>query len=259
MADKYFLAPSLVTLRNEINAIGPNRDKTSDGWIGDSSHQARKSDHNPDYSAGGIVRAIDVDEDGINANSVIAKIIKDPRVAYVIYERRIWTKEKGWYAYTGVNPHDKHFHVSIKHTATAANSGTWGISSEDAKPSNSKPSNSKPATPAPAQGGSVVDYLNRLGKNSSWAARKELAAKYGIKNYSGTAAQNLQLLGFLKAGVGTKTPDTKKVTGSLVDYLNNKKKDSSFTARKKLAGKYGIRNYTGTAAQNTLLLKKLQG
>src|SRR5690606_29069239 len=58
----YYLAPSLVKLRDLINQNWPNRDKSSDGWIGDPSHQARKSDHNPDYSAGGVVRAIDVDE-----------------------------------------------------------------------------------------------------------------------------------------------------------------------------------------------------
>ena len=46
--------------------------------------------------------------------------------------------------------------------------------------------------------------------------------------------------------------------GGLVDYLSSIKEDSSFDARKKLALKYGIENYAGTAEQNTLLLKKLQ-
>lgn len=50
-----------VTLRNEINKRFPNRDKRSDGWIGDKAHQARKSDHNPDDR--GWVHALDIDAD----------------------------------------------------------------------------------------------------------------------------------------------------------------------------------------------------
>lgn len=47
--------------------------------------------------------------------------------------------------------------------------------------------------------------------------------------------------------------------GSIVDYLKEQGSDSSYAARKKLAEEYGISNYTGTAAQNTTLLKNLQG
>lgn len=46
---------------------------------------------------------------------------------------------------------------------------------------------------------------------------------------------------------------------SIVDYLNSQKKDSSFNNRKKLAEQYGITGYTGSASQNTNLLKALQG
>lgn len=41
---------------------------------------------------------------------------------------------------------------------------------------------------------SIVDYLKSQGKDSSYAARKQLAARAGITNYSGTAAQNMNLL-----------------------------------------------------------------
>ncbi|CUL94851.1 M15 family peptidase [Listeria monocytogenes] len=44
----------------------------------------------------------------------------------------------------------------------------------------------------------------------------------------------------------------------LVDYMNMNKLDSSFANRKKLASSYGIKNYTGTASQNTTLLAKLK-
>ena len=45
---------------------------------------------------------------------------------------------------------------------------------------------------------------------------------------------------------------------SVVDYLKSQGKDSSYSARKKLASNYGISNYSGTASQNTQLLKALQ-
>lgn len=46
--------------------------------------------------------------------------------------------------------------------------------------------------------------------------------------------------------------------GSIVDYLAGQGRDSSYSARKKLADQYGIQNYKGTAQQNTSLLGKLR-
>lgn len=45
---------------------------------------------------------------------------------------------------------------------------------------------------------------------------------------------------------------------SIVDYLKSRGMDGSFDARRKLANQYGISNYSGTAKQNTSLLKTLQ-
>ena len=119
----YFLAPSLVKLRNEINTLWPKRSKASDGWIGDAAHSARKSDHNPDWSAPGkrrgVVRALDITTRGIDVDLLLRHTTNDSRVAYVIYNRRIYTHAKGWYNYTGSNPHTNHVHVSIAHTHTA--------------------------------------------------------------------------------------------------------------------------------------------
>jgi len=55
------LSKAASQLREQIDDSFPDRDRTSDGWIGDTRHAARKSDHNPD--AQGWVRAIDVDSD----------------------------------------------------------------------------------------------------------------------------------------------------------------------------------------------------
>ena len=42
---------------------------------------------------------------------------------------------------------------------------------------------------------SVVDYLKSVGKPSDYASRSKLAEQYGIADYAGSAAQNIQLLG----------------------------------------------------------------
>jgi len=141
----YYLAASLAALRSEANTRYPGRDKTSDGWIGDTSHAARASDHNPDRSRAakarrveGIVRAYDLDEDldgtradhGAELQFLVNHIVaaRDPRVAYLIYEGRIWRSYAkpgipAWTPahYSGINDHLHHLHVSILHTAAAEN------------------------------------------------------------------------------------------------------------------------------------------
>ena len=47
--------------------------------------------------------------------------------------------------------------------------------------------------------------------------------------------------------------------GSIVDYLNSSGRDSSYAARRKLAEEYGMSGYSGSASQNTKLLRMLQG
>jgi hypothetical protein len=120
------LVKSLQAFRAEANARYPDRDKTSDGWIGDTAHAARESDHNPDER--GFVHAYDLDEDldGNQADSAGAldflaehiRTSRDHRVKYVIYEGRIFAGRFGpkpwnWRPYEGTSPHDKHMHVSV--------------------------------------------------------------------------------------------------------------------------------------------------
>lgn len=114
-----YLAPSLVQLRNENNAKWPNRDKTSDGWIGDERHRRTRSEHNPD--ARGCVHAIDVDRDGIDPMLLVTTAINDPRTWYVIWNRRIYSRSSGFKPrhYTGRNPHTAHIHISILLTRAA--------------------------------------------------------------------------------------------------------------------------------------------
>lgn len=144
----WYVAPSLVKLRNEINAKWPKRDKRSDGSIGDAAHSARASDHNP--NSRGSVNALDIDKDGINPKWLINLLISDRRVNYVIFNRAIWSRSRGFKPrrYTGPNPHDKHVHVSILQSRSAEqDTKSWfGAAS---KPVVSKPVVKKPASSAP--------------------------------------------------------------------------------------------------------------
>lgn len=134
-------------------------------------------------------------------------------------------------------------------------SGSSKSSSSSSKSSSGSTSSSKPPT------NSIVDYLNSKGRNSSFAARRTLANRHGIKNYSGAASQNTQLLNKVWAS-DNKSSSSRRSSytgGSIVEYLKSIGRDSSFATRRKLAAQNGIKNYRGTAAQNTQLLNKLRG
>ena len=74
-------------------------------------------------------------------------------------------------------------------------------------------------------GNSIVDYLKSIGKDSSYSARKALAEKYGISNYTGSEQQNSQLLNILKQQKPeeetkeplTPTEETKETTTPLIE------------------------------------------
>lgn len=121
MAEPY-LAPSLARLRTAINLRWPDRDHSSDGWIGDTAHQARVSDHNPAPS--GVVRALDVDKDGVHIPTVLAAAMLHTWVRYVIHDRRIFHIDNDFAPkrYTGTNPHTEHIHVSLEHAVAAETS-----------------------------------------------------------------------------------------------------------------------------------------
>jgi len=113
-------------LREQFDDSFPDRDRRSDGWIGDLRHSARPSDHNPDPKAGMVVRAIDIDADVYKSGKPdlmpdIADQIRlaakagEKRIAYVIFNGRIASSRMGWRwrKYSGSNPHNAHCHVSF--------------------------------------------------------------------------------------------------------------------------------------------------
>ena len=171
MAASWHLAPSLAQLRREINTRWPNRDKSTDGSVGDLSHAARASDHNPNSRRS--VNAIDVDKDGIDPMGLVGLAIKDSRVNYVIYNRRIWQRRYGFNPrpYSGPNSHKEHVHVSILQTRTAEqDTRPWGIAkigaSSGIKPSTGG-STTKPNTTIPKPNPkSEEDELMALSKET---------------------------------------------------------------------------------------------
>ena len=116
------LSKSVVQLREQADDAYPDRDRKSDGTIGDAKHSTRKSDHNPDPDSG-IVRAIDLDADFNKQPATAAYIAdqiriaakSDKRIAYVIFNKKIASARSfwKWRKYTGVNPHTNHIHVSF--------------------------------------------------------------------------------------------------------------------------------------------------
>lgn len=123
------LVPSLKALFAEINGVWPNRDKRTDGWIGDRRHCPGESDHCADSQ--GRVHAIDIDKDGIDPNLVVARLTKYKGIVRYINWNRKQYHVRNNYAprpYTGDNPHTDHIHVSIEHTDRARNyAGGYGI------------------------------------------------------------------------------------------------------------------------------------
>lgn len=118
---KWRLAESLKTLRAQIDTMAPGRSKKSDGSIGDAAHASRDSDHNPwvkDDKGQGVVTAIDVTHDPahrIVGQELAERLIKDGRVKYVIFNRRIWkARTRSWEPYRGPNAHSHHVHVSVQ-------------------------------------------------------------------------------------------------------------------------------------------------
>jgi hypothetical protein len=116
-------ARSLVRLRDQIDRLAPNRSRANDGTIGDAIHAARASDHNPWVSdAGiGIVTAIDITNDrdhGCDAAGIVNAMVRsrDIRIKYIIWNARIISSSVQpwvWRSYSGVDPHTKHFHLSV--------------------------------------------------------------------------------------------------------------------------------------------------
>lgn len=112
-----------------------------------------------------------------NANSPIKATVKNGEVYTIVAENGKWGKLKSGVGY---------IHLGFTEKTTAAK--TTNTITYSYYPACNKKYNS------------LVDALKSIGVDNSFANRKKIAAKNKIANYTGTAAQNNQLLAKLKAG-----------------------------------------------------------
>jgi hypothetical protein len=149
----WILTLGLQNLRRQVDAAFPDRDKTSDGTIGDTAHQAETSGHNRDDTPGSKpewngdpdstpeVRAWDMDSDlraaPATAQQVVDHIRHLPGISavlrYMIYNRKIYKASNDWYpeAYTGASAHTEHIHFSGAYSQAADNNTTFNYRLEE--------------------------------------------------------------------------------------------------------------------------------
>lgn len=129
------LAKSLIVLYQQVNNAFPNRDRSSDGTIGDKAHQNTNSDHNPHN---GVVYALDVTHDpahGLNSYTLAEQFLaaKDERIKYIISNRKIASgtgqdhEAWKWRPYDGKNPHDMHIHINVKEIPIGDKEDQWSL------------------------------------------------------------------------------------------------------------------------------------
>lgn len=97
----------------------------------------------------------------------------------------------------------------------------------------------QPITQPTQQTGSIVDYLNSVGKPSDFASRSQLAAQYGIQGYTGTAEQNTQLLNAVRGSGQAPTsqaPTVESPTAQPIDENRQKLIDELSTKVKDIQG-----------------------
>jgi hypothetical protein len=117
--------PAALAVLRQATALKPKRKKVSDGLLPSAAHvkQSPNSDHNT-----GLAADLTHDPDnGIDCAEIFEKLKEDKRVSYLIFQGKIWSKEKsklGNRRYTGSNPHNKHLHISIN-ASSATDTSPW--------------------------------------------------------------------------------------------------------------------------------------
>lgn len=156
----WFPEPAIVSILLDANRVAPKRSHASDGIIGDASHAASVSDHNPDTDGG--VHACDITNDPAGgfdawqwAHAVSNRIVQglETRVKYLVSNDgkgcdQIFSKRDGVWAWrqngSCKTEHRSHLHVSILYTDAAENDQTPFFSPAAPKPTT-------PPAPPPAQ------------------------------------------------------------------------------------------------------------
>jgi len=149
MATAWFTVACLMRLRDEINALAPNRAKGADGTVGDLAHQEHTSDHNPDETGAvpihdadrlNEVHALDIttelNEPGLTLDMIVQFILArcrsgaERRLRYIIWQRKIYHVDNDFEPrdYDLDDPHTGHAHFSASYdSAREADASTWHL------------------------------------------------------------------------------------------------------------------------------------
>jgi uncharacterized protein YjgD (DUF1641 family) len=98
-------------------------------------------------------------------------------------------------------------------------------------------------------GPSIVDYLESIGQNSSFASRKKLAAERGIAGYTGSATQNTQLLNSLRTSGGSSSAPVSPTVTSAPLQQNLTAQTGETYKPKTTTGKTEVQNVIDTYSQ----------
>lgn len=192
------VVPNLNELLAQLNARFPKRDKASDGTIGNTSHAARPSSHNPDRSGSpefrdgdskNEVRARDVDKDLKDVHGVVmeqvvqhwiqaARADKMPWLRYIIFNKRIWNKRDNFTTrrYTGSNTHEKHVHVNSDFTQSADNvTGTDWLLKDFGIPKPKPPAG--PKLPSEPEQVKKIQRFVELPQDGKWGSQTDKYAQ----------------------------------------------------------------------------------
>ena len=106
--------PAAVAVLRQATAIAPKRMKASDGLLPSAAHL--KASPTSDHNTGLAVDLTHDPKNGIDCELIFEKLKEDERVAYLIFNKKIWSRQRrkeGNRKYSGSNPHTKHLHISI--------------------------------------------------------------------------------------------------------------------------------------------------
>lgn len=212
------LNDALTRWRAAVDVRYPDRDKATDGTIGDPAHAARDSDHNPDPD--GTVDAWDMDVDLNGAGKPYAADVEmlkrvfqaHPASRYWIHDDEIAHRNSGWVRrpYDPDNPdrnkHRKHVHWN-SNQATETSTAPWIIpEGDDVTPAESKKLSDTHYTTAMAIPNPTGDGRVPLHVWAAWltnATKANTAALTAIANrVAGDVANDLaEEMGALAANV----------------------------------------------------------